>query len=128
MSRLATSSAVLCAALLIALAAPSQASAAWKLRFSAGFRHGLNTNIWTRYNGTPRCCHDTRWRPSHVVVRGGILRLQNYRDPRYGGSWVSAGVSLGRSLNQTYGKYRVRFRITPGAATAACTCRCPHPA
>jgi hypothetical protein len=126
LSRLATSSAVLCAALLIVLAAPSQASAAWKLRFSAGFRHGLNTNIWTRYDGTPRCCPDTRWRPSHVVVRGGILRLQNYRDPRYGGSWVSAGVSLGRSLNQTYGKYRVRFRITKGAGVGMCMLLWPH--
>jgi beta-glucanase (GH16 family) len=112
--------AALCAAVLIALAAPSQASAAWKLRFTAGFNHGVNTRIWTRYNGTPRCCHDTLWRRSHVVARGGVLRLQNYRDSAYGGRWVSGGVSMGRSLNQTYGRYRVRFRIGAGRGIGMC--------
>jgi beta-glucanase (GH16 family) len=118
--RLAAPTAVLGIALLIVLATPSQASAAWRLRFAANFRHGLNTKIWTRYDGTPRCCHQTRWRPSHVVVKGGILRLQNYRDRAYGGRWVSAGVSMGRSLNQTYGKYRVRFRMTKGHGIGMC--------
>jgi beta-glucanase (GH16 family) len=112
--------AAVCAAVLIALAAPSQASAAWKLRFTAGFNHGLNTSIWTRYNGTPRCCHETLWRPSHDVVRGGLLRLQNYRDSAFGGKWVSGGLSMGRSLNQTYGRYRIRFRISPGRGVGMC--------
>jgi beta-glucanase (GH16 family) len=118
--RTAAALAALCAAVVIALAAPSQASAAWKLRFVAGFNHGLNTSIWTRYNGTPRCCHNTRWRRSHVVVRGGLVRLQNYRDPAFGNNWVSGGMSMGRSLNQTYGRYRVRFRITKGRGVGMC--------
>ena len=33
---------------------------------------------------------------------------------------MSAGVSMGRSLNQTYGKYRVRFRITKGRGVGMC--------
>jgi beta-glucanase (GH16 family) len=120
LNRLATPAAVLGIALLIALGTPSQASAAWKLRFVGNFRHGLNTRVWTRYDGTPRCCHETHWSRSHVVVKRGILRLQNYRDPAFGGRWVSGGVSMGRSLNQTYGKYRVRFRITQGRGIGMC--------
>ena len=82
MPRTAAALAALCAAVVIVLAAPSQASAAWKLRFVAGFNHGLNTNIWTRYNGTPRCCHNTRWRRSHVVVRGGLSGSRTTATPR----------------------------------------------
>jgi beta-glucanase (GH16 family) len=112
--------AALCIALLVALVAPSQAAAAWKLRYYGRFSHGINTSMWTRYNGTPRCCPNTLWKKSHVVVKGGVLRLQNYRDPAYGGRWVSGGVSMGRSLNQTYGRYRVRFRITAGRGIGMC--------
>ena len=120
MSRRTTPIAALCAALLLALIAPSQASAAWHLRYYGRFSHGFNSSMWTRYNGTPRCCPDTLWKRSHVVVKGGILRLQNYRDPAYGGRWVSGGISMGRSLNQTYGRYRVRFRITKGRGVGMC--------
>ncbi len=110
----------ICSVMLVALIAPSQASAAWQLRYYGRFSHGLNTSMWTRYSGTPRCCPDTVWKQSHVVVKGGILRLQNYRDPAYGGRWVSGGISMGRSLNQTYGRYRVRFRITKGRGVGMC--------
>ena len=120
MPRHTTPIAVLCVVLLVALAAPAQASAAWKLRYYGKFSHGLNTSLWTRYNGTPRCCPNTLWKRSHVVAKGGLLRLQNYRDPAYGGRWVSAGVSMGRSLNQTYGRYRVRFRIKKGRGIGMC--------
>jgi len=107
-------------AVIAALALPAQASAAWKLRFVGDFNHGINTRVWTRYDGTPRCCHETLWKKSHVVVKGGLLRLQNYRDPAFGGRWVSAGVSMGRSLNQTYGKYQIRFLMTKGRGVGMC--------
>ena len=112
--------AALCIALIGALIVPAEASAAWKLRFDGEFNHGLNTSVWTRYNGTPRCCKETIWRKSHAVVKNGLLRLQNYRDSQYGGAWVSGGVSMGRSLNQTYGRYRVRFRMTTGRGVGMC--------
>ena len=115
MSRLATPSAVLCAALLIALARPSQASAAWKLRFVRRLpprpQHQALDPLRRHPALLPR--HALEAAPTSSFS-GGILRLQNYRDRAYGGRWVSAGVSMGRSLNQTYGKYRVRFRITQG--------------
>ncbi len=120
LSRRRTPLVALLAVVLLALIVPSQASAAWHLRYWGKFSHGFNSSMWTRYNGTPRCCPDTIWKRSHVVVKGGILRLQNYRDPAYGGKWVSAGISMGRSLNQTYGRYRVRFRITKGRGVGMC--------
>jgi beta-glucanase (GH16 family) len=110
----------ICIVSIVALIAPSQASASWQLRYYGRFTHGINRSVWTRYNGTPRCCPQTLWKKSHVVVKGGILRLQNYRDPAYGGRWVSGGVSMGRSLNQTYGRYRVRFRMTKGRGVGMC--------
>jgi beta-glucanase (GH16 family) len=52
------------------------------------------------------------------VVRNGILRLQTYRDPRYGRRWVSGGMSSSPALKQTYGKYEVRFRMDRGRGVA----------
>jgi beta-glucanase (GH16 family) len=118
--------ATLCIAMLIALAVPAQASASFTLRYYGQFRHGINTRVWTEYKGTPNCCPDTLWRRSHVVVKRGILRLQNYRDPAYGGRWVSGGVSMGRSLNQTYGRYHIRFRMTKGRGVGMCMFLWPH--
>jgi beta-glucanase (GH16 family) len=105
---------------------PAHASAAWSLRFSGQFRQGINTSVWTEYHGRPRCCPNTIWSRSHIKVKRGILRLQNYRDPAFGGKWVSAGVSMGRSLNQTYGRWRVHFRITKGRGVGMCIFLWPH--
>lgn len=110
----------ICVALLAALVLPAQASAAWSLRFSGQFSHGINTSIWTEYHGQPRCCQNTLWSRSHIKVKRGILRLQNFRDAAYGGKWVSAGISMGRSLNQTYGRWHVRFRMTKGRGVGMC--------
>jgi beta-glucanase (GH16 family) len=110
----------ICVALLAALVLPAQASAAWSLRFSGQFSHGINTSVWTEYHGQPRCCKNTLWSRSHIKVKSGILRLQNFRDAAYGGRWVSAGISMGRSLNQTYGRWHVRFRMTKGRGVGMC--------
>jgi beta-glucanase (GH16 family) len=53
------------------------------------------------------------------VVKGGVLHLITYRDRRFGGRWVSGGVSSARALKQRYGKYKVRFRIDSGKGVAA---------
>ncbi len=118
--------ATLCIAMLIALAVPATASASFTLRYYGRFSHGINRRVWTEYAGKPSCCPDTLWRRSHVVVKRGILRLQNYRDAAYGGAWVSGGISMGRSLNQTYGRYHVRFRMTKGRGVGMCMFLWPH--
>jgi beta-glucanase (GH16 family) len=73
---------------------------------------------WGRYTGQPGGDPGGWWAPSHVVVRRGVLRLGTYRDPRFGGRWVSGGVSNARALKQTYGRYLVRFRVDPGRGVA----------
>jgi beta-glucanase (GH16 family) len=47
-----------------------------------------------------------------------VLNLETYRDPRYAGRWVSAGVSSAPALRQTYGKYEVRVRMDRGKGVA----------
>jgi len=100
--------------------AVAQARGGHRIIYSGQFAHGLNSHFWLRYHGRPRCCQSTIWARSHAVVRNGILRLENYRDPAYGGRWVSAGVSMGRSINRVYGRYRVRFRISRGEGVGMC--------
>jgi len=57
------------------------------------------------------CCKDSRWAPTHVRSRHGALRIKTYKDAAYGGKWVSGGVSMARMVNQTYGRWVVRFRM-----------------
>lgn len=91
----------------------------WRLAFSDGFRgRHLNTARWGRYSGQPAGDPGGLWDPSHVEVRRGALRLETYRDPRFGNRWVSGGVSSARALRQRYGKYLVRFRMHAGQGVA----------
>ena len=110
-------------ALAVALpkAAPQRAAtqpSAWRLVFFDNFSHGLKPLRWGRYAGQPGGDPGGWWAPSHVVVRRGILTLATYRDPRFGGRWVSGGVSSAPALRQTYGKYEVRFRLDRGKGVA----------
>jgi beta-glucanase (GH16 family) len=90
----------------------------WRRVFVDRFDRGLDRRKWGRYSGQPGGDPGGWWAPSHVVVRRGVLRLENYRDRRFGGRWVSGGVSSSRALQQTYGKYLVRFRIDGGYGIA----------
>jgi beta-glucanase (GH16 family) len=78
----------------------------------------LNRRVWTPYTGRPGGDPGGWWAPSHVVVRGGALHLETYRDSRYGNRWVSGGVSSARGLDQRYGTYLVRFRMDAGTGVA----------
>jgi len=97
---------------------PRAGSPVWHRVFADDFRHGLNRRHWGRYSGQPGGDPGGWWSPSHVVVRRGVLNLETYRDPRFGGRWVSGGVSSARALKQTYGKYLVRFRMDRGRGVA----------
>jgi beta-glucanase (GH16 family) len=99
--------------------APALGSTHWHRVFADEFRHGLSRARWGRYSGQPAGDPGGWWDPSHVVVRRGILNLETYRDPRFGGRWVSGGVSSARALKQRYGKYLVRFRVDRGKGIAA---------
>jgi hypothetical protein len=82
---------------------------------------GLDRRVWTRYSGRPGGDPGGWWAPSHVSVRGGLLHLETFRDPRYGNRWVSGGVSSAHGLEQRYGQYLVRFRMDAGGLPA-CSC------
>lgn len=86
----------------------------WKRVFADDFNKRLSPGKWGRYQGQPGGDPGGWWEPSHVVVKNGVLSLETYRDSRFGGRWVSGGVSSSRGLKQTYGKYEVRFRMDHG--------------
>lgn len=91
----------------------------WHRVFFDNFDHGLRLSSWGRYSGQPAGDPGGWWDPSHVVVKQGILNLETYRDPRFGGRWVSGGVSNAPALKQRFGRYEVRFRVDGGRGVAA---------
>jgi beta-glucanase (GH16 family) len=91
----------------------------WHRVFADDFSHGLKPSRWGRYSGQPGGDPGGWWDPSHVVVRNGVLNLETYRDPKFGGRWVSGGVSSAPALKQTYGKYEARLRVDRGKGVAA---------
>lgn len=98
--------------------APSGNLPGWRQVFVENFDGPLRAQRWGRYSGQPGGDPGGYWAPSHAVVSNGALRLESYRDPRYGDRWVSGGVSSAPALRQTYGKYVVRFRIDGGKGIA----------
>jgi beta-glucanase (GH16 family) len=69
---------------------------------------------WFSYSGQPDGDPAAWWDPSHVEVKNGMLVLRGYRDDRFGGRFVTGGVSNGPALSQSYGKYLVRMRVDKG--------------
>jgi len=47
------------------------------------------SSSWGPYGGDP----GGWWDPSHVVVTGGMLELQTYKDSNHNNTYVSGGVS-----------------------------------
>jgi hypothetical protein len=82
--------------------------------FYQQFNLPLKRHTWSIYQGRPTCCPDSLWAKSHVLARNGALRIRTYRDPAFGNAWVSGGVSMAHILNQTYGRWVVRFRMRRG--------------
>ena len=94
---------------------PAAASGKFTHRiFYQQFNHPLKRHTWTLYQGKPACCKNSFWATSHVVSRGGALRIRTFRDPKFGNEWVSGGVSMARLVNQRYGRWVVQFRMKAG--------------
>jgi Glycosyl hydrolases family 16 len=69
---------------------------------------------WYTFSGIPGGDPSGRLENSHVVVSDGLLRLNTWKDPAYGGNWVSGGLCQ-CGLPRTYGAFFVRSRVTgPG--------------
>jgi beta-glucanase (GH16 family) len=100
------------------------ASAPFQRIFTANFNGQLNRRMWTVYDGTPSCC-DSLWAPSAVSTSGGVLTIDASQDPSTD-RWTSGGISMGRSLNQTYGAWSFRFRMDPGVGVKMCALLWPR--
>jgi hypothetical protein len=101
------------------IAMPAGNLPGWQMVFADDFGGtSLNTKSWGTYEGQPGGDPGGWWDPSHVVVRNGMVELQNYQDPALGSRWVSGGLSSARALKQTFGKYLVRFRMDKGNGIA----------
>jgi Glycosyl hydrolases family 16 len=71
---------------------------------------------WDVYTGVPGGDPGAQWGRKHVVVSGGLLRLNTWKDPAYHDEWVSGGLcQCGHA--QTYGAYFVRSRVTGSGPT-----------
>lgn len=66
---------------------------------------------WGRFSGVPMGDPQGQFGSAHAVVRGGLLRLNTWRDPAYRNKWVTGGVSQD-SVARIYGAYFVRSRVT----------------
>lgn len=94
---------------------PTMDEPGWRLVFGDDFTgDALDEHDWGAYAGQPAGDPGGWWDPSHVVVAGGAALLRTYRDPAFGGRWVSGGMSNAPALKQTYGRYEVRFRVDAG--------------
>ncbi|MFI5036185.1 MAG: family 16 glycosylhydrolase [Acidimicrobiales bacterium] len=72
---------------------------------------------WNVYTGNPGSDPGAQFGRAHVVVSGGMLQLNTWQDPAYGGEWVTGGLcQCGHA--QTYGAYFVRARVTGDGPTA----------
>ena len=71
---------------------------------------------WYTYSGQPGGDPGSQWGSSHVSVSGGILTLNAFQDPAYGGEWVTGGLCQ-CGVARTYGAYFVRSRVTGAGPT-----------
>ncbi len=83
----------------------------WRQVFADDFSgRAVDRDKWGLYAGQPGSDPGSQWSPSHVVVAGGVLRLETYRDPAHGGKWTSGGINNAKSSPLKAGKYEIRMR------------------
>lgn len=86
-------------------------SSRWRLAFSDNFGgSSIARKQWSVYNGAAH--GNGSWLARNAVVGGGTLALRARRGNS--GHYLTAGVSSGRAVTQTYGKYLVRARFQKG--------------
>ena len=88
-------------------AAPKGHPKGWRQVFRDDFTGSTLKKPWTKYSGRPGGNPNAYWKPSHVVVEKGMLRLKTYKE---NGRWVSGGVGTWNGFGTKYGRIDVRFR------------------
>ena len=90
---------------------PANALAGYSLTYVSDFPGTAVPDGWDTFTGKPGGDPTGQFASSHVAVGGGMLFLNSWRDPAYGGRWVTGGLChCGHP--QTYGAFFVRSRIT----------------
>jgi len=72
---------------------------------------------WNKYRGQPLDDPGAEFATAHVVVSGGVLRINTWRDSAFQNRWVTGGVCQ-CATPKTYGAYFVRSRVTGGGASS----------
>jgi hypothetical protein len=83
----------------------------YTLRYVTDFTGTAIPSGWDVFDGTPGGDPDGQFGGAHVVVSGGLLRLNTFKDPAYKNKWVTGGICQ-CGLPSKYGAYFVRSRIT----------------
>jgi beta-glucanase (GH16 family) len=90
---------------------PADALAHYVETYVTDFTGSTLPPTWLVFTGKPGGDPGAQWSANHVVVSGGLLRLNTWQDPAYGNNWVTGGVCQ-CGFKQTYGAYFVRSRMT----------------
>ena len=99
------------------LAPPSAtAMAGYTQSYVTDFNGSSLPSGWFTYSGTPGGDAGAQWADSHVTVGGGLLSLNTFQDPAYGGEWVAGGLCQ-CGVAHTYGAWFVRSRVTGAGPT-----------
>jgi beta-glucanase (GH16 family) len=72
---------------------------------------------WTVFQGPTTGDPGGEFVKTHVVVSGDLLQLNAWQDPNYDNAWATGGVCQ-CNVNNTYGAYFVRSRLTGPGPTA----------
>ncbi len=89
----------------------SNALAGYSLTYVANFDGASLPPGWNIFTGIPAGSPGGQFASSHVVVSGGLLRLNTWKDPNFQNRWVTGGLCQ-CGLRKVYGAYFVRSRVT----------------
>ncbi len=93
---------------------PAAPMSGYSLAYVSDFNGSTLPSGWNVYTGVPGGDPGARFGARHVVVVGGLLKLNTWKDPQYQNRWVTGGLCQ-CGLARTYGAYYVRSRVTgPG--------------
>ena len=93
---------------------PAHAMVGYVLSYCTDFNGTALPRGWGKFIGVPSGDPSGYFDPTHVIVKGGLLTLNTWRDPSRHNQWATGGVCQ-CSRSQRYGAYFVRSRVTgPG--------------
>ena len=94
-------------------ALPPRSVRGYHLAYCNDFRGSQLPAGWSKFDGVPGGDPGGMFLPSHVLIAGGLLRLNTSRDASAGNNWATGGTCQ-CSVARTYGAYFVRSRVTSG--------------